>query len=163
MSEGRDRREAFKLTARELELAILFAHGMGIRAIGSCVGLRPPYIEVALMNANRKMSTAPNAHVASPDRRYMHDWLSNRGLLPDRRDSEAALARAISAQRESEAVLDGALSAIENAPSPWPRWVRGLMWALSRRPTDRDRLSKRSVEAMAVLEEAQRAIREPFP
>jgi len=163
LSADPQRRESFELSAHELEFAILFAHGMGVEAISSCVGLNSRVVEVALMKAYKKMSASPNVRVASLHRRQVHDWLSERGLLPDRRESEAIVARAISAQRESETVLDRAMSAMENASSPWPRWMRRWVSSLSRQPSDRDRLEKRSAEEMAMLKKALRAIRKPFP
>jgi hypothetical protein len=83
----------------------------------------------------------------------MHDWLSERGLLPYRSESEAVLSRTI--------------SALESVPSPaawhdstWPIGILRLMRVIGQ-PSERYRLEKHLAEEMAVLEEARRAMREP--
>ena len=149
------RPDASPLTARELQLAILFAHGMGVKAIASCVLIKPQAVEVHLMTAYMKMSASPKPPLNSPSRRDMHDWLSARGLLPDKRDSEAVLARAISAWRSVPKPTNSPASAL-------PAWIQVLVRSVIGRRSDRIRLEKRRAEEKAALEEARLAMREPF-
>ncbi len=86
---------ASHLTMRELQLAILFAHGMSVKAISRCVGIHPNAVTVRIAEAYRKMSASPKLPLTSLSRGDIHDWLSERGLLPDQRDSEALRARSI--------------------------------------------------------------------
>jgi hypothetical protein len=129
----------FGLTTRELESANLFAHGLGVEAIGHCVGLNSRAVQVFLIRACTRMSSPPNVSVTTPDRSHMRGWLNEHGLLSD--------------PAESEAVVVRALSALENGPNP-PR-------GLSRR--ERQHLEKHLATEKALLLEAVRALREPPP
>jgi hypothetical protein len=143
------------LTARELQLAILFAHGMGVKAISTCVSINSRAVEFHLTNAYRKMSASPKLPLTSGSRRDMHDWLSERGLLPDRSDSETILARAISA-------LESVPSPLVSPSNAWPRWIQALMRVVIGRPTEREYLEWHLAKEKALLVEARRAMREPF-
>jgi DNA-binding CsgD family transcriptional regulator len=147
----RPRRKTHGLSARELEVAILFAHGMSVTAISRCVSLESPAVEVHLMTACRTMGADRNAPVTSLSPREMRDWLSERRLLPDRQESEAVLVRAI--------------SALESVPTPaawharsWPRPFERLMRFAGRR-SERDHLEQHSTKEREVLESALRAMR----
>jgi hypothetical protein len=127
----------FGLTARELQLAILFAHGLGIDAISCCMGFNSRAVGVALIRAYTKMSGPSSAPLMSPDRPYMSDWLDQHGLLPDRADSAAVVLQA--------------MSALENVPD--------LPAGLSSR--ERKHLERHLAAQKAVLAEALRALSEP--
>ncbi len=132
------RHQASALTARELQFANLYAHGMGVDAISRCVGLAASMVQFHILRVYRKMSTTPNVNTESLDRRHLHDWLTERGLLTD--------------PRESEALLDRAFAALEGLPA--------LPASLSRR--DRQRLERRLSKEKALLEAARQAMREPL-
>lgn len=135
------------LAARELQLAILFAHGMSVEVIGQCISLNSRAVEHHLANAYRKMSAAPNLPLSSKSRRDMHDWLRERGPLPDISDSEALLARALSA-------LDSVAGWPAWPDSAWPRWIQRLARPFMSWTHDRERLERRMARQRAMLEEA---------
>jgi hypothetical protein len=149
------RPESPALTARHLQLAFPFAHGMGVEAISRCVWINSRAVEFHLANAYGKMTASPKLPLTSLSRRDMHDWLRERRLPPDRSDSDAVLSRALSA-------LDGAGSWPASPVSAWPRWIQMLLRSVIVWPNDRKRLEKRLAEEKAVLEEARMAMREPF-
>lgn len=124
-----------ELTARELQVAILFAHRMDIKAIARCISLNRRAVEAHVMNAHRKTSSSPHVPTTSSFRRELRDWLSERGLLPDRSVSEAVLIRAI--------------SALESAPN--------LPDSLS--SGERESMERHLAEEKALLEKALRAMR----
>lgn len=130
--------EAHPLTARELQLAILYAHGLSIMAIDRCVDLAGGVVERHLIEAYRKMNPAVKGSPPPTHRSEMHDWLDKRGLLPD--------------QGALEAVVDRAISALEkNYPG-----------TASLPPELRESLEKHLADERALLAEAHRAIRETF-
>jgi DNA-binding CsgD family transcriptional regulator len=143
------------LTVRELELAILFAHGIGVEVIGQCFSLNSRGVEHHVANAYSKMSASPKLPLTSLSRSDMHDWLSERGLLPDRSSSEALLVRAISA-------LDSAAGWPAWPDSAWPRWIQRSARPFMSWTHDRERLEKRLAQERAVLEETRLAMRQPL-
>jgi DNA-binding CsgD family transcriptional regulator len=143
------------LTARELELAILFAHGMGVEVTGQRLSLNSRGVENHVANAYRKMSASPKLPLNSLSRREMHDWLSERGLLPDRSGSEALLNHAISA-------LDSAAGWPPLPDSAWPTWIQRLARPFMSWAHDRERLERRLAQERAVLEETRIAMRQPL-
>lgn len=144
------RPDPYPLTARELQFAILFAHGLSIKAISRCVAIHPNNVAVRIAEAYRKMSRSPKLPLSSHSRRDIHDWLSERGLLPDQSESEALLARAI--------------LAADSVPRPvrtWRLWTQ--MWgSVMRRLVDGKRLEKRQAREAAALEAARTAMSHPF-
>lgn len=130
--------EAHPLTARELQLAILYAHGMSITAIDRCVDLAGGAVERHLVNAYRKMNASVKSPPPPTHRSQMRDWLRQRGLLPD--------------QGALETVVDGTISALEkNYPA-----------SATLPPELGERLERHLADERALLAEARRAMRETF-
>jgi hypothetical protein len=144
------RPDPYPLTTRELQLAILFAHGMSIKAISRCVAIHPSTVTFRIAEAYGKMSASPKLPLSSLSRRDIHEWLSERGLLSDQSDSVALLARAI--------------LALESVPRPVSRWRRWIqIWrSVIGRLADPKRLEKRRAEETAALEAARMAMSHPF-
>jgi DNA-binding CsgD family transcriptional regulator len=144
------RPDPYPLTARELQFAILFAHGMSVKAISRSVAIHPNNITVRIAEAYRKMSPSPKLPLTSHSRRDIHDWLNERGLLPDQRESEALLARAI--------------LAADSVPRPvsiWRPWTQ--MWrSVIGHLVDGKRVEKRQARETAALEAARTAMSHPF-
>ena len=144
------RPDPYPLTTRELQLAILFAHGMSVKAISRCVAIHPSTVTARIAEAYRKMSASPKLPLTSHSRREIHDWLNERGLLPDQTESEALLAQAILA-------LDG----VPRPASTWRRWIQ--MWrSVIGRLVDGKRLENREARETAALEAARTAMSHPF-
>ena len=129
-----ERSGGFGLTAHEVELANLYAHGFSLDAMGLCLALNPRMLDVSLRHASSKMSATANVLPTLPSRREVVGWLSRRGLLSRPSDSQALLTRAI--------------AALENLPR--------LPGDLLRE--ERRRIKKDQAKQMAVLLEAQRAL-----
>jgi len=128
--------EAHPLTARELQLATLYAHGLSFTAIDRCVDLTAGVVQRHVVNAYRKMSASLKVHPTHTHRREMRAWLAERGLLPD--------------QGDLEALLDRAISALErDYPDP-----------ASLPPGRRASLERHLAEERALLAEARRAMRD---
>jgi ClpX C4-type zinc finger/Bacterial regulatory proteins, luxR family len=144
------RPDPYPLTARELQLAILFAHGMSVKAISRCLVIHPSTVTLRIAEAYRKMSASPKLPLTSFSRRDIHDWLSERGLLPDQSDSEALLARGILA-----------MGSVPRPVSNWRSWIQ--MWSsVIGRLVDHNRLETRQTQETAALEAARMAMSHPF-
>jgi DNA-binding CsgD family transcriptional regulator len=128
--------EAHPLTARELQLATLYAYGMSFTAIDRCVDFAAGVVDRHVVNAHRKMSASLKVQPAHTHQRELRAWLAGRGLLPDQGDLEALLDRAI-------------LELERNYPVP-----------ASLPAERRERLEKHLAEERALLAEATRAMRD---
>jgi DNA-binding CsgD family transcriptional regulator len=128
--------EAHPLTARELQIATLNAHGIGLTAIERCINLAGFVVQRHVVNAYRKMSASVKSQPTVTHRREMRAWFAECGLLPD--------------QDDLEALLDRALSALE---TDYPD-------SASLPPVRRDSLERHLAEERALLAEARRSMRE---
>jgi DNA-binding NarL/FixJ family response regulator len=75
-------REGLPLTPRDLRIAALFANGLKSNTIAVQVDVSQKLVDVTVMRVYERMSASLNLPLTTLRRRDMHDWLSERGLLP---------------------------------------------------------------------------------
>ena len=134
--------EASRLTRWEIEIANLYARGMGARAIAWCLMRSPRSIELRVVKVLEKMGASKSVPNDADRRHDMYRWLRAHGRLWTDNEVEAIVERAKSAR-----------SALETAPVP-PALLTGY---------ERQRLEKHLAEERAMLEEALRALTMSFP